>query len=769
MCGRELPDNAGDARYCETCRPKADALAAGPTVIAPSPAVIETGGIVLPGAEPGAPAATTVPCPLCRREVEVGDDATARVECPDCETSFIPDRVRAATPTGLSPARLEGRTLGDYTIHERLGEGGFGIVYRATHTVLGREAAVKVLFDHIARDPDNKERFLREARLASALEHPGIVSVLGAGESGSVPYIAMERVDGTNLAEVVHEGGHLEAERAARIVLSACSALGAAHEAGIMHRDIKPANILLCADDTVKVTDFGLARKLEASTIITQGDILAGTPTYMAPELLDGVDPSPRTDIYALGATLFYLLTGREVHEDDDNFAMIFRRRWEEVRPARDVESSVPQALSDITAKMLAKSATRRYASCGEVAADLETFLAGEAVEVDVPKGDVPVEELPFGVVALKQRLVSEEQLLKCIRLQEAARGRGERVPPLGELMVREGLVSPERIPRMLTPVPRRDRGARRGAMVAVGTNAPRIKLGIAHDEDRTIVRPTGAGDDRDLEKALDPVIAGLIKRSADEVVIDLSQYRTVTADFGGYLIGVNDQFKQSGKTLEVVVDGHGKKVFTLIGLDRILTITHGMAVDEERLAFIRGDEKSVEAHLARREANGVPTLGRLTRPAAARGAREAPASPVFRTVAVLAVTGLLMVVAFTTFPAASGYLVAHLFLVGIIATVVVLVAALWRVLIKVRSPYVHQLVLVLATWIAAVITHETGIATDPGGVFEGASLLEISAELAASVIVSYLLVRTVVFRWHARKEGGDEVEEEVVEAKAEG
>ena len=196
----------------------------------------------------------------------------------------------------LAADPLIGRTIdGRYELMARLGEGGFGAVYRAHDTLLRRDVALKLLG---AVGPDNvRERFVREARATARLHHPGIVSIHDAGQDPSGLYLVLELVHGRPLSDIATP---LSAERTTYILLQIAEALAAAHALGIVHRDIKPANILLAVDDHVKVADFGIARVIGEAQITATGSTI-GTPRYMAPEQLEGKEITPAADLFSLG------------------------------------------------------------------------------------------------------------------------------------------------------------------------------------------------------------------------------------------------------------------------------------------------------------------------------------------------------------------------------------------------------------------------------------------------------------------------------------
>src|SRR3954471_12430635 len=214
---------------------------------------------------------------------------------------------RDSSPFDEGPIEVPG-----YDVVEVLGRGGVGVVYKAVHRKLRRTVALKMLLVGAFATRAERRRFAREAELVAGLRHPNVVQVYDVGDLDGRPYFTMEFVDGGSLAERV-AGTPLPAREAASIVATLADAVAAAHRAGVVHRDLKPSNVLLTADGTPKVGDFGLARHLEVESSLTQTGVAVGTPSYMAPEQARGRtgEIGPAADLYALGAVLYELLTGR--------------------------------------------------------------------------------------------------------------------------------------------------------------------------------------------------------------------------------------------------------------------------------------------------------------------------------------------------------------------------------------------------------------------------------------------------------------------------
>lgn len=215
--------------------------------------------------------------------------------------------------TGERPGRADelarGSRLGDYQIDSVLGQGGMGVVYKATDTATGDTVALKVLKTELARQEPFRKRFAHEARAAAAVRHRHLVRVRAAGESDGALFLAMDYVDGMSLEQRIRAGA-MPLEAAASVLVDIASGLDALHQCGIVHRDIKTANVLLDRESRASLTDFGLARRDDYTVITATGQLL-GSLEYLAPEFIRGSPASPATDIYALGCVAYACITGR--------------------------------------------------------------------------------------------------------------------------------------------------------------------------------------------------------------------------------------------------------------------------------------------------------------------------------------------------------------------------------------------------------------------------------------------------------------------------
>ncbi len=276
-------------------------------------------------------------------------------------------------------------TIDGYEILSKLGEGGMGTVWKARQTSLDRMVAIKVLPLMLARDRNFIARFRREALATARLNHPNIVSAIDVGvqtrpDLPELHYFVMEYVDGETVEDVICRTGKIEPRRAAEIAAAVARALDYAWtEARIVHRDVKPANILITRSGTVKLADLGLARSTWEDANLTTAGLAIGTPHYASPEQARGdANIDTRSDIYALGATLFHMLTGRTVFEGESAAAVLARHVNEDPPSCRDVNPQVPPALAAVVSRMMRRNPAQRYQTPGEVAQDIERFLRGD-------------------------------------------------------------------------------------------------------------------------------------------------------------------------------------------------------------------------------------------------------------------------------------------------------------------------------------------------------------------------------------------------------
>jgi serine/threonine protein kinase len=329
---------------------------------------------------------------------QLGSDAQQTIEshlagCAECGRRFdaLPEdpfaalvraaadwTVPAATATPPEPFEVP-PALADharYRVLGRIGSGGMGVVCKAVHRMMDRVVALKVPHPHLLQRPGFAERFRQEARAAARLVHPHIVLVHDAEEISDPPFLVMEYVPGVSLDRLVAEQGPLPVAAACDCIRQAALGLHHAHEHGLIHRDVKPGNLMRTPAGVVKVLDFGLARLVQdTQTSTTPGGTLAGTPDYLAPEQArDPGSVDARADIYSLGGTLYFLLTGRPPFADGTALRKLLAHQDRAPTPVAEIRSDVPADLATLLDRMLAKDPARRPQSCAEVARLLAPF-----------------------------------------------------------------------------------------------------------------------------------------------------------------------------------------------------------------------------------------------------------------------------------------------------------------------------------------------------------------------------------------------------------
>ena len=326
------------------------------------------------------------------------------LKCPHCRAEN-PDTSRycAACGTGLGKAPdavLETRTLetpprspllgtlfaGKYRILSELGRGGMGEVYLAQDAALARTVALKLLPEERGRDPESRERLVREAKAAAALDHPYVCSIHEVGEADGRLYFVMEYVEGRTLRDRIAEGP-LPVKQALEVAAEVAEALQSAHEKGLVHRDIKPANIMLMEKGHAKVMDFGLAKALpgrrppaepgQEPTSLTKDGVSPGTPAYMSPEQLRGEEVDQRSDIFSFGMVIYEMLTGRHPFKGETGYTTASAILKESPRPLAELIPGIPAPLQQVLDRMLAKDPGSRYASTQAVLQDLQSVRSG--------------------------------------------------------------------------------------------------------------------------------------------------------------------------------------------------------------------------------------------------------------------------------------------------------------------------------------------------------------------------------------------------------
>jgi serine/threonine-protein kinase len=281
---------------------------------------------------------------------------------------------------------------GRYQLIGPVGSGGMATVYKARDNVLGRTVAVKVLREQYVHDAQFVARFRREAQAAANLAHPNIVNVYDVGQDGDLHYIVMEFIAGDNLKALIKRSAPLSIDRAVSVAIQMLAGLEYAHRSGLIHRDVKPQNVVITAEGSVKVTDFGIAKSVSDLGLTEAGTAL-GTAHYFSPEQAKGERVLPQSDIYAVGVTLYEMLTGHLPFESDSVMGLAFKHISEAPRPPRQLNPSVPARLEAIVLKALAKEPSERFTTAADMEKALRVMLSG---------GERPTVEVPIaqGVVA---------------------------------------------------------------------------------------------------------------------------------------------------------------------------------------------------------------------------------------------------------------------------------------------------------------------------------------------------------------------------------
>ncbi|HEY1377680.1 MAG TPA: serine/threonine-protein kinase [Gemmataceae bacterium] len=359
--------------------------------------------------------------PITRQHPDLADELRqlwAAAQMADALARPAPPTLPAApTPADPEPPR----TFGDFELVRELGRGGMGVVYEARQRSLNRTVALKMVLRGDLASAADQARFRAEAEAAARLVHPNIVQVYEVGDVAGQPYFAMQYVPGPTLARRLADGP-LPPREAASLVAAVARAVDHAHQNGVLHRDLKPANILLAQksqapnpksqpgdssgwdlgfgawDSSPKVSDFGLAKLIDAAGSLTQTGAIVGTPSYMSPEQARAEKHlTPAADVYALGAILYECLTGRPPFQAATPYAAIQLVLEQDAVPPRLLNPGVPRDLETVCLKCLEKTPGRRYATAAGLAADLEAFVSGE-----------PVAARPSGLVSFIDRLFQE-------------------------------------------------------------------------------------------------------------------------------------------------------------------------------------------------------------------------------------------------------------------------------------------------------------------------------------------------------------------------
>lgn len=301
-----------------------------------------------------------------------------------------PESTESSTPD------YSGRSIGDFQLLRRIGQGGMGQVYLARQTSLKRQVAIKILKPELAANTISLKRFQAEAEAVANITHANIVQVYAIGEADGLHYMALEYVDGRNLKDYLSKKGIPDLPLALFIMRQIAAALDRAGELGFVHRDIKPENILISRKGEVKITDFGLSRCFsnETSTVhLTQSGVTMGTPLYMAPEQVRGQPVDPRTDIYSFGVSCYHMLKGEPPFQGATPFDVALQHVQAEPPPLQEARPDLPLELCHIVHKMMAKRPEDRYQSAREILKDLTSLrdLIGAGKGASLSTSNIPI------------------------------------------------------------------------------------------------------------------------------------------------------------------------------------------------------------------------------------------------------------------------------------------------------------------------------------------------------------------------------------------
>ncbi len=344
--------------------------------------------------------------PVTERQPFLEEACAGNLELLDRVSRLVSQHGSAQSFLAEKPHRVE--QIGRYVVTGELGRGSMGVVYDAIDPLIGRSVAVKVIhLQALAEQPElslMQEGLFREARAAGKLFHPGIVTILDMGQAGETAFVTMERVEGPSLQEMLAKGDRIETAKALSILSQTASALDYAHRRGVAHRDVKPGNILLDKGETVKITDFGIA-KITSSMVKTLNGLVVGTPSYMSPEQFGAQPTDGRSDQFSLAVVAFELLTSRRPFQGDSISALAHAIVNGERPSAHAANTGLPAAIDQVFDRAMAKLPSQRYGTCAEFVSDLDRNLFGLAPEVETPKSIPQEPESPAPPVGPRRRL----------------------------------------------------------------------------------------------------------------------------------------------------------------------------------------------------------------------------------------------------------------------------------------------------------------------------------------------------------------------------
>ena len=285
---------------------------------------------------------------------------------------------------------LVGNQLGQVHIRRVIGRGGMGVVYGGDHALLEREVAVKVLSRAHAQEEKHIQRFFREGRAACKIEHPNLIKIHDLNREGSFCYIVMELIEGASLDKIVETQGPLTNDRSSSIIRTIAEVMAKIHSQNVVHRDLKPSNIMVTKQGHVKLTDFGLARIFDEESNLTRTGQILGTPHFMSPEQGEGVVVDHRSDIYSLGVTWYFFLTGKKPFMGETPIAIMISHIRETPTPVHEIVSNIPQSTSKLVDRMMAKKPGDRPPTMAEVVAAIDRLSASPGKSLNQSSGNLP-------------------------------------------------------------------------------------------------------------------------------------------------------------------------------------------------------------------------------------------------------------------------------------------------------------------------------------------------------------------------------------------
>lgn len=366
--------------------------------------------------------------------------------CPQCHIRYPEDAVfcflDGATLAEIQDPLIGTTIAGRYVIERVIGEGGMATVYGATHKLVDRPCAVKVMNAQMATDATVRERFRREAKSAQSLAHPNVIEIFDQGETpDGTPYIVMELLSGKTLAEIIEKSGKLAMQRAIPAMIQVARGIARAHDLGVVHRDLKPENIFVTArpdgSDLVKILDFGIARSRGDSRLTNAGELF-GTPQYLAPERIVGGEAGPSVDLYALGVIFFEMTTGKLPFEAKDPTTFLIKHMKEQPPRPRSLEPRIPEKLEALVMQLLEKDPKARPVDAHRIEQDLVVLAQSLGIAVprepeeDPASSREPPKSLP--AVGLQQWGKRVEVFEQMLARAQGAPARKELEKTLGEV-----------------------------------------------------------------------------------------------------------------------------------------------------------------------------------------------------------------------------------------------------------------------------------------------------------------------------------------------